>query len=111
MQLIKDKDVTLFYQFELQNIQPHFFAFRWLTLLFSQEFILPGNSTCKVGLIQFLLRAYKCAIFGGVCVVKIAKIFVQFLSFVSDLMRIWDSLFADEKRFEFLLYVACAMLL
>lgn len=58
MQLIKDKDVTLYYQFELQNIQPHFFAFRWLTLLFSQEFILPGNSTCKVGLIQFLLRCF-----------------------------------------------------
>ena len=42
MLLIEEKDVTLYRQFETQSIQPHFFAFRWLTLLFSQEFILPG---------------------------------------------------------------------
>ncbi|CAH3024842.1 unnamed protein product, partial [Porites evermanni] len=26
-----------------------------------------------------------------------------------DVIRVWDSLFADEKRFEFLIYVCCAM--
>nr|XP_009933369.1 PREDICTED: TBC1 domain family member 13 [Opisthocomus hoazin] len=51
-----------------QNIKPQFFAFRWLTLLLSQEFLLP------------------------------------------DVIRIWDSLFADDKRFDFLLLVCCAML-
>ncbi|XP_054249256.1 TBC1 domain family member 13 isoform X2 [Indicator indicator] len=51
-----------------QNIKPQFFAFRWLTLLLSQEFLLP------------------------------------------DVIRIWDSLFADAKRFDFLLLVCCAML-
>ncbi|KAM7426267.1 hypothetical protein ABFA07_022427 [Porites harrisoni] len=29
--------------------------------------------------------------------------------FISDVIRVWDSLFADEKRFEFLIYVCCAM--
>uniref|UniRef100_A0A8D0HB18 TBC1 domain family member 13 n=1 Tax=Sphenodon punctatus TaxID=8508 RepID=A0A8D0HB18_SPHPU len=51
-----------------QNIKPQFFAFRWLTLLLSQEFLLP------------------------------------------DVIRIWDSLFADDSRFDFLLLVCCAML-
>lgn len=52
-----------------QNIKPQFFAFRWLTLLLSQEFVLP------------------------------------------DVIRIWDSLFADSNRFDFLLLVCCAMLM
>ncbi|XP_011786652.1 PREDICTED: TBC1 domain family member 13 isoform X2 [Colobus angolensis palliatus] len=52
-----------------QNIKPQFFAFRWLTLLLSQEFLLP------------------------------------------DVIRIWDSLFADDNRFDFLLLVCCAMLM
>lgn len=52
-----------------QNIKPQFFAFRWLTLLLSQEFLLP------------------------------------------DVIRIWDSLFADNSRFDFLLLVCCAMLM
>uniref|UniRef100_A0A8D2DWK0 TBC1 domain family member 13 n=1 Tax=Sciurus vulgaris TaxID=55149 RepID=A0A8D2DWK0_SCIVU len=52
-----------------QNIKPQFFAFRWLTLLLSQEFLLP------------------------------------------DVIRIWDSLFADDNRFDFLLLVCCAMLI
>ena len=50
-------------------IKPQFFAFRWLTLLLSQEFLLP------------------------------------------DVIRIWDSLFADGNRFDFLLLVCCAMLM
>lgn len=52
-----------------QNIKPQFFAFRWLMLLLSQEFLLP------------------------------------------DVIRIWDSLFADDNRFDFLLLVCCAMLM
>ncbi|KAF6127612.1 TBC1 domain family member 13 [Phyllostomus discolor] len=65
---LKDKDVELYLKLQEQNIKPQFFAFRWLTLLLSQEFLLP------------------------------------------DVIRIWDSLFADDSRFDFLLLVCCAML-
>lgn len=56
-----------------QNLKPEFFAFRWLTLLLSQEFRLP------------------------------------------DVLRLWDSLFADEcrftqHRFQFLVFACCAMI-
>ncbi|OBS81035.1 hypothetical protein A6R68_20763 [Neotoma lepida] len=66
---LKDKDVELYLKLQEQNIKPQFFAFRWLTLLLSQEFLLP------------------------------------------DVIRIWDSLFADDNRFDFLLLVCCAMLI
>ncbi|XP_008842224.1 TBC1 domain family member 13 isoform X2 [Nannospalax galili] len=66
---LKDKDMELFLKLQEQNIKPQFFAFRWLTLLLSQEFLLP------------------------------------------DVIRIWDSLFADDNRFDFLLLVCCAMLI
>ncbi|KAJ6654608.1 hypothetical protein lerEdw1_006761 [Lerista edwardsae] len=65
---LKEKDVELYMKLQEQNIKPQFFAFRWLTLLLSQEFLLP------------------------------------------DVIRIWDSLFADNSRFDFLLLVCCAML-
>uniref|UniRef100_A0A8C0G3H6 TBC1 domain family member 13 n=1 Tax=Chelonoidis abingdonii TaxID=106734 RepID=A0A8C0G3H6_CHEAB len=58
---LKEKDVELYLKLQEQNIKPQFFAFRWLTLLLSQEFLLP------------------------------------------DVIRIWDSLFADDNRFDFLL--------
>ncbi|GAB5580193.1 TBC1 domain family member 13 isoform X1 [Prionailurus iriomotensis] len=66
---LKDKDMELYLKLQEQNIKPQFFAFRWLTLLLSQEFLLP------------------------------------------DVIRIWDSLFADDNRFDFLLLVCCAMLI
>ncbi|XP_053328534.1 TBC1 domain family member 13 [Spea bombifrons] len=66
---LKEEDEELYLKLQEQNIKPQFFAFRWLTLLLSQEFVLP------------------------------------------DVIRIWDSLFADEKRFDFLLRVLCAMLI
>ncbi|KAL4219046.1 hypothetical protein ACF0H5_021629 [Mactra antiquata] len=69
MTTLKEKDVTLWYKLQEQDLKPQFYAFRWLTLLLSQEFPLP------------------------------------------DVLRIWDSLFADDKRFNFLIKVGCAMLL
>ncbi|KAL7980850.1 hypothetical protein Chor_002004, partial [Crotalus horridus] len=66
--ILKEKDGELYLKLQEQNIKPQFFAFRWLTLLLSQEFLLP------------------------------------------DVIRIWDSLFADDNRFDFLLLVCCAML-
>ncbi|MGH0170962.1 UNVERIFIED_CONTAM: hypothetical protein FKN15_070119 [Acipenser sinensis] len=61
------EDVTL-EDHQEQNIKPQYFTFRWLTLLLSQEFLLP------------------------------------------DVIRIWDSLFSDQERFDFLILVCCAML-
>ncbi|KAI6653310.1 TBC1 domain family member 13-like [Oopsacas minuta] len=52
-----------------KNIDPHYFSFRWITLLLSQEFFLP------------------------------------------DLIELWDVLFSDEIRFEFLYDICCAMLI
>ena len=69
LMLLKRIDHEVYYLFEKQKLKPEFYAFRWLTLLLSQEFRLP------------------------------------------DVLRIWDSLFADqEKNFEFLLYICCAMI-
>ncbi|CAF4980407.1 unnamed protein product [Rotaria sp. Silwood1] len=69
LMLLKKTDSKIYYLFEKQKIKPEFYAFRWLTLLLSQEFRLP------------------------------------------DVLRIWDSLFADQERnFEFLLYICCAMI-
>ncbi len=39
---LKEKDTTLYLKLEQQEIRPQFYAFRWLTLLLSQEFPLPG---------------------------------------------------------------------
>uniref|UniRef100_A0A671TCD6 TBC1 domain family member 13 n=1 Tax=Sinocyclocheilus anshuiensis TaxID=1608454 RepID=A0A671TCD6_9TELE len=65
---LKEKDTELYLKLQEQNIKPQYFTFRWLTLLLSQEFLLP------------------------------------------DVIRIWDSLFSDQERFEFLIPVCCAML-
>ncbi|CAI8055922.1 TBC1 domain family member 13 [Geodia barretti] len=69
MQLLKDKDPVLSKNFVKKGVEPQFFGFRWITLLLSQEFLLP------------------------------------------ELMRIWDSLFADANRFDFLLYMCCSMII
>ncbi len=68
--LLKKTDKEIHELFEKTKLKPEFYAFRWLTLLLSQEFHLP------------------------------------------DVLRLWDSLFADqEKNFEFLLYICCAMVI
>uniref|UniRef100_A0A4W3IUM6 TBC1 domain family member 13 n=1 Tax=Callorhinchus milii TaxID=7868 RepID=A0A4W3IUM6_CALMI len=66
---LKEKDLDLYLKLQEESIKPQFFAFRWLTLLLSQEFLLP------------------------------------------DVLRIWDSLFSDVNRFDFLILVCCAMLI
>jgi len=68
--LLKRIDNEIAELFETQTLKPEFYAFRWLTLLLSQEFHLP------------------------------------------DVLRIWDSLFADQgENFEFLLYICSAMVM
>ncbi|KAI2801751.1 hypothetical protein RDWZM_000771 [Blomia tropicalis] len=68
--ILSKEDFELCNQINLiQGIKPHYYAFRWITLLLSQEFSLP------------------------------------------DVLRLWDYLFADEKRFDFLLKLCCSMIL
>lgn len=43
MDLLKSIDVTLWCRLQEQQLKPQFYAFRWLTLLLSQEFELPGT--------------------------------------------------------------------
>ncbi|KAG9354637.1 hypothetical protein JZ751_001350 [Albula glossodonta] len=66
---LKERDMELYLKLQEQNIKPQYFTFRWLTLLLSQEFLLP------------------------------------------DVIRIWDTLFSDKDRFDFLILVCCAMLI
>jgi len=42
--LVKQNDLNVYNMLESQNLKPEFFAFRWLTLLLSQDFKLPGSS-------------------------------------------------------------------
>ena len=69
MAMLNRGDPELYRNLIDKNIDPHYFSFRWITLLLSQEFYLP------------------------------------------DLIELWDFLFADEERFEFLYDISCAMLL
>jgi hypothetical protein len=41
-ELVRNKDVAVHDLLIKQNLKPEFFAFRWITLLLSQEFQLPG---------------------------------------------------------------------
>ncbi|XP_064395338.1 TBC1 domain family member 13-like [Halichondria panicea] len=69
MKLIQREDPPLHAHLTGVGMDPTYFSFRWITLMLSQEFLLP------------------------------------------EVIRIWDSLFADEKRFNFLIYVCGAMIL
>jgi len=47
---LKEADVTLWLKLQQQDLKPEYYAFRWLTLLLSQEFELPGKFSILVGL-------------------------------------------------------------
>ncbi|XP_069120994.1 TBC1 domain family member 13-like [Argopecten irradians] len=66
---MKSSDERVSQRLQELDLKPQYYAFRWITLLLSQEFPLP------------------------------------------DVLRIWDSLFADEERFDFLISMCCAMLI
>jgi len=61
-------DRELFLHLYRLKVDPRFYALRWISLLFCQEFELP------------------------------------------DVLRLWDSFFADEKRFEFVIFFSVAYL-
>jgi len=66
---VSNRDAQVARLLTFQEIHPQYYAFRWITLLLSQEFPLP------------------------------------------DVLRIWDSLLADKKRFDFLIDLCCAMII
>lgn len=67
--MLKEKDYEVWNRLKEQELYPQYYSFRWLTLMLSQEFLLP------------------------------------------DVVRIWDSTFSDENRFDFLIRVCCAMIM
>ena len=44
MRKLREHDVALWHRVEELELKPQFYAFRWITLLLSQEFPLPGES-------------------------------------------------------------------
>lgn len=68
MQLLKRVDFAVHKHLVDLDVNPQFFAMRWITTLLSRELMLP------------------------------------------DTVRLWDSLFADATRFDFLLQACCAMI-
>ena len=58
MKRVKEKDTPLWCRLDQQELKPQFYAFRWLTLLLSQEFSLPGNSLSQVTLPLPLASVY-----------------------------------------------------
>ncbi|CAL8082524.1 unnamed protein product [Calicophoron daubneyi] len=69
MDLVARFDRPLYAHMTEIGLAPEHFAFRWVSLLLSREFLLP------------------------------------------EVIRLWDTLFADEHRFDMLRYVCCSMLI
>nr|KAG5699848.1 hypothetical protein BaRGS_034622 [Batillaria attramentaria] len=44
MTKLKEHDVSLWHRLQELELKPQFYAFRWITLMLSQEFPLPGNT-------------------------------------------------------------------
>lgn len=55
MRMLKDKDTTLWLKLQEQDLKPQYYAFRWITLLLSQEFDLPGLSLLLLRLLPLVL--------------------------------------------------------
>ena len=66
--LVGRYDAPVHAAMEAKGLHPQLFSFRWLSVLFSQDFLLP------------------------------------------DVLRLWDSCFADQDRMDFLLHFSCAMI-
>ena len=99
--LLSSEDPELYHKLlHVQSIKPHYYAFRWITLLLSQEFPLPGQFVF-VCLCTCLPVSDKCLIL----------LFVSHFIPKVEVLRIWDFLFSDQHRFDFLINVCCAMIM
>ena len=69
MSLVKEKDTVLWLCMNKQQLQPQFFAFRWLTLLLSQEFPLPGQIIIQALIfVKVIIVDYPPAMFYMYCI-------------------------------------------
>lgn len=57
---LKSADITVWLQLQNQEIKPQYYAFRWLTLLLSQEFELPGECFHLSSIFQSSSLVAKC---------------------------------------------------
>lgn len=103
LNILSKEDYELAQQINLkQGIKPHYYAFRWITLMLSQEFSLPGTYV-------FLWTQLICAALQTWTANKQWTLILFFIC--TDVLRLWDYLFSDEHRFEFLLKLCCSMIL
>ena len=65
------------------------------------------QSKCQCSVAPQTLAIFRTMLCPYVSLFGLLLYFLYYL----DVLRIWDSLFADEKRFRFLICVACAMLM
>lgn len=49
LHLLQEYRGSIFQALDKMQLKPQFFAFRWLTLLLSQEFKLPGQNNQMMG--------------------------------------------------------------
>lgn len=56
--LLKEYRNSIYQALENMQLKPQFYAFRWLTLLLSQEFQLPGGRDVGVRRLCFLVNTY-----------------------------------------------------
>ncbi len=85
------------------GMDPTYFSFRWITLMLSQEFFLPGRCGFVLPIAPPPPPSF--------CYTCMDTHSLTHSLTITEVIRIWDSLFADEKRFTFLLYVCGAMIL
>ncbi|KAH3744353.1 TBC1 domain family member 13 protein [Pelomyxa schiedti] len=104
--LIQRYDPELWSHFQAIGMEPHFFALRWITLLYSQEFgRAPQSDPCIAPSDDLGVN------FGGVGVGGDSSLKGAGVAGVNIVVRLWDAFFADDKRFELTLYFGCALLL
>jgi hypothetical protein len=92
---------------EDMSLKPQFYSFRWLTLLLSQEFKLPGwwhlaPPPLAFGVLPWSLVQLTDRVLWHVLVVVIVS--------RADVMRIWDTLFSSQDRLGTLVFVCVALL-
>ncbi len=117
-------------------VPPQFFAFRWITLLFTQDLSMPGacvlacSYACVCACVPACVPACWCLRVGACvfpCACTCAKarslccLRLEHALFLwpcsaalpdtaaADVVRVWDSLFAADDLLELVLYVCAAM--
>lgn len=91
---LKECDPQVWNRLKTQELEPQFYSFRY-----SFELV----SFFKVMKLNF-------AIYYGNAILRWLTLLLSQEFNLPDILRIWDSLFADQNRFQFLIYVCTAMI-